>query len=964
MYNFSMPSTVEIVRKRGSRRERQSRALAPRARRGFLSLFSILSVVIGIAGIALTSIYNSLTVDLPSLDLLPGLLDPVNGALNAPTTLYDRSGSVVLLTLGSRAPAGAYLSIDQGGVGNPPPELIDAVIAAADPGFWTHPGFLVRDVFAADPDTIPWMLVSEILFWDDPPGLRRTLREKLLASQVVAEFGREQVLEWYLNSANFGNDAFGVEAASRLYFGKSASVLALPEAAALAAVSQTPHLNPFDTPELARIRRDEVLAQMRALDFITEAEAAAALAGPLGARDAPETANTTETAFLETVLTELEPLIPREVLTRGGLRVITTLDGDLQAEIACAVAAQLGRLAAGSGEAPETCASARLLPSLTGRNVPGPGLAAEATVIDPRTGQVLAFAGSGFETGPRTAPGVHEPGSLLTPYVYLSAFTRGFGPGSLVWDIPADLTGSGTASPNRDGAFHGPMRIRIALASDYLAPAAALLAQIGPANVWDTAEISGLPSLSFETGPLIFEGGALPLLEAVHAFSAISTQGVLIGYPDPASPLDPVPLRPTTVLRVVDAGGRTWYDPGPPQARPIMSAPLAYALTDVLSDETARWPALGHPNALEIGRPAGVKTGFTQDGRNAWTVGFTPQLSIGVWVGFDPAGAGGDQAGEVDPATAAGLWHAVVKYAAAEHPPDGWSPPQGIMEVEVCDPSGQLPTPDCPVIVREIFLQGSEPVQPDTLYRRFEINRETGLLATVFTPPGLIEERVYLVPPPEALVWAEEAGYETPPENYDLVSQPPPAPPDARLESPAMFAYLGGEIAVIGSAGGPGFQSYSVQVGPGLNPQQWLQLDEPSNVPVTSGELARWDTTGLSGLYAVRLLVVRNDNRVETHVIQVTVDNQPPEVAVLYPGAGQVFTYPQDETVTVQLSVVDDLLLARIEVYLDNRLVDTLTQPPYALALALLPGDHTLRIAAYDLAGNLSEIEQPFTVER
>jgi membrane carboxypeptidase/penicillin-binding protein PbpC len=419
-----------------------------------------------------------------------------------------------------------------------------------------------------------------------------------------------------------------------------------------------------------------------------------------------------------------------------------------------------------------------------------------------------------------------------------------------------------------------------------------------------------------------------------------------------------------TVLRVEDTGGRTWFDPGPPQARPVMSAPLAYTLADVLSDETARWPALGHPNSLEVGRPAGVKTGFTQDGRNAWAVGFTPQLAIGIWVGFAPPSLEEGAAGRVEPDTAAGLWHALVKYAASDLPADGWPAPQGISEIRVCDPSGQLPTPDCPVLVDEIFLPGSEPVQTDTLYRRFEINRETGLLATVFTPPGLIEARVYLVPPPEALVWARNAGYAIPPENYDLVSQPPPASEDARVESPVMFAYVGGEVAVTGSAGGPGFESYSVQVGQGLNPQQWLQLGEAATNPVRSGELASWDTAGLSGLYAVRLLVVREGNLVETHVIQVTVDNRPPELAILYPADGQVFAYPQDETVTVQLSITDDLLLARVDVYLNDTLIGSLIQPPYAMALDLVPGEHILRVVAVDLAGNVSEVEQTLLVER
>jgi hypothetical protein len=306
----------------------------------------------------------------------------------------------------------------------------------------------------------------------------------------------------------------------------------------------------------------------------------------------------------------------------------------------------------------------------------------------------------------------------------------------------------------------------------------------------------------------------------------------------------------------------------------------------------------------------------------------------------------------------------LLKYAAADLPAAGWSAPQGITEITVCDPSGLLPTPECPVLVDEIFLSGSEPVQTDTLYRRFEVNRETGLLATVFTPPGLVEARVYLVPPPEALAWARSAGYDTPPENYDLVSQPPPASEDARLEGPQMFAYVGGEVEILGSAGGPGFESYSVQIGQGLNPQQWLQLDEPSTRPASSDVLARWDTTGLSGLYAVRLLVVREGNRVETHIIQVTIDNAPPELAILYPADGQHFAYPEEATVTLQLSAADDLMLARVDVYLDDLLIGSITQPPFAMALNLSPGEHVLRVVGVDLAGNSAELEQMLVVER
>jgi membrane carboxypeptidase/penicillin-binding protein PbpC len=397
---------------------------------------------------------------------------------------------------------------------------------------------------------------------------------------------------------------------------------------------------------------------------------------------------------------------------------------------------------------------------------------------------------------------------------------------------------------------------------------------------------------------------------------------------------------------------------------------LAYLLTHILSDETARWPSLGHPNALEIGRPAGVKLGTANGSSDTWALGFTPQLVTAIWAGFAttgdgtvaPASANAEKA--IPSSIAAALWHGLTKYATRELPAETWPTPPGISTLTVCDPSGQLPTAECPLTVQEVFTPGSEPTQLDILYRRIQINRETGLLATVFTPPSLIEERVYLIPPPEAAEWARQAGLPTPPETYDLVSAPPTPNPDARFTTPDMFASVGGEVNFTGTASGADFQSYQVQIGQGLNPQQWTVIGEPATAPVTGGTLAAWDTTGLSGLYAVRLLVIRTDQRVDTAILQVTVDNTPPTAEVIYPTAGQSFTYPQDDSVTFQFNAADDLALAQVELFLDNNLLNTFTQPPYAHRWDTVPGEYTLRVRATDRAGNVTEVTVDFTVER
>ncbi|MDP2776800.1 MAG: hypothetical protein Q8O48_04105, partial [Anaerolineales bacterium] len=201
---------------------------------------------------------------------------------------------------------------------------------------------------------------------------------------------------------------------------------------------------------------------------------------------------------------------------------------------------------------------------------------------------------------------------------------------------------------------------------------------------------------------------------------------------------------------------------------------------------------------------------------------------------------------------------------------DGWTAPPGVTAMTVCDPSGMLPTRECPNLVTEVYLNGSEPIQADNMYRKFSVNRETGLLATVFTPPELIDTRVYMLVPESARDWALNAGLDVPPTSYDAI-QSPPVNAVANITSPQLFADVNGMVQIIGTASGDEFSYYRVQVGKGLNPQEWIQLGGDVTTPVERGVLVEWDTKGLSGLYAVQLVVVREDQVVDTAVIQVTI---------------------------------------------------------------------------------------------
>jgi hypothetical protein len=196
-----------------------------------------------------------------------------------------------------------------------------------------------------------------------------------------------------------------------------------------------------------------------------------------------------------------------------------------------------------------------------------------------------------------------------------------------------------------------------------------------------------------------------------------------------------------------------------------------------------------------------------------------------------------------------------------------------VSTVNVCDPSGMLPTKNCPSVVSEVFLNGNEPVQADTLFKSFAVNRETGFLATVFTPPELIENRVYMVVPPEAQAWAKSANMPVAPTAYDAI-QAGPVNPDVRITVPAMFDEVKGEVEIKGTAAGKDFDHYRVLVGEGLDPEEWVQVGSDASAPVKDGPLATWDTRGLDGLYAVELQVIRSDQRVDSMVMQVTVNNK------------------------------------------------------------------------------------------
>jgi membrane carboxypeptidase/penicillin-binding protein len=974
-----MPSIPQIVLQRHRRREEARTSPTAQAWRAGLVLILLLSFAAAVTVITLTVAYTSLTRDLPPPEELAALLEPPNGALLQPTQLFDRTGEHLIRTLEDPAASGRrYLSLEDTKSGHLPSWLADATIVTLEPNFWNSPGYSLEGLGQGKHPTIAQRLVSDLLLWDEPANLRRELRERLLAAQITARYGREKVLEWYLNSADYGRFNYGADAAALAYFGKPANELNLAESAVLAAVAQAPGLNPQDSPQAARDRYAEVLQSMHSSGLISEAAYDQALLEELRFKPAQEPTPDIAPSFSNLVLEQLVKRFGTQRAARGGLKVITSLDYDLQLQADCASANQMARInQSQANEVPaldgSACQAARLLPTTSyGTSEGARGVVANLVILDPHTGQVLAMVGddrAGLD--PAHLPG-HPPGSLVTPFIYLTAFTRGLSPASLLWDIPGSLPADAGEVNNPDQQFHGPVRLRIALANDYLVPAIQTLARIGAENAWRTARQLGITTLEGnqleQAYRLPLEGGEVTLLQITQAYGVFANQGLLAGEDADGSQEaeDSSTLHPSTVLQVLDREGHMWVNclgndiQCQARSRPVISTQLAYLMTHILSDETARWPSLGHPNPLEIGRPAGAKTGQTIQEKNAWTVGYTPSLVVGVWVGQGQT----DDGGRIPVAAASGIWHAIMQYATRDQPADEWEMPAGVSNIEVCDPSGLLPTKNCPAVVSEVFQDGSTPTHPDNLFQSFQIDRESGLLATIFTPPELVEERVFMIVPPEASEWARQAGLPTIPETYDAIEAPEAPTPEVQITSPEMFASVHGQVSITGNAGGDGFETYRLQIGQGLNPTSWVQIGEDVRNPVRAGRLATWDTRKLSGLYALQLLVVRENQKVDSMTIQVRVDNKPPEVSIGYPRDAQRFTIAQDKVITLQASASDDLELSAVEFYLDGRLINTLTAPPFAEPWEARAGEHTLTVKAIDGANNTSVSTVSFEVSR
>ncbi|RME78642.1 MAG: PBP1A family penicillin-binding protein, partial [Chloroflexi bacterium] len=751
-----------------------------------------------------------LVVDLPRPDALYRYTA-------APSTkIFDRHGTLLYEITDPHQGLHTPLTLDE-----IPLACRQATIATEDASFYQNPGVdlwaILRAVYlnvrggrvVSGGSTITQQLARNLLLSPQERveiSLTRKLREAILAWRLARTYSKDEILTLYLNETYYGNLAHGLEAASRIYFGKRAAELDLAECALLAGLPQSPSAyNPLENPAAARARQGVVLDLMVRHGAISPAEASAARREKLRFAAAPFPIQAPH--FVMFIRGELERRFGLEAIYRQGLQVYTTLDLNIQNTALRLARYHLDRL--------ENRRDG--LPSPNVRN-------AAVVVLDPASGHLLAMVGSPDYFDPRIDGAVNaavmarQPGSSIKPITYAAAFdpqlagTYGYPPltpASMVLDVrTAFLTREGQpyVPQNYDRAWRGPVLLRQSLASSYNLAAVKVLNHIGLEAMTDLSRRLGITTFDNRNFGLALTlgGGEVRLLELTAAYAAFAARGRRV--------------EPVAITRVTDHQGRVLYEspknlnPGPQ----VLDERVAYLITDILSDNYARRSTFGENSPLRLSRPAAAKTGTTQDWRDNWTVGYTPDVVVGVWVG----NADNEPMRHVTGVTgAAPIWHDVMEELHKGRPVRTFSRPDGIVEQTVCADNGLLPaSPDesepvrktlapgsigefsvnhssftihhsqfaipCPYTVVEKFIAGTEPRQVDDWHQAVAIDRRTGLRAGPGCPVDFVDFQTFTLYPPEAQEWARKQGIPQPPQAYSPLCPLNPADTPSASSSP------------------------------------------------------------------------------------------------------------------------------------------------------------------------------------
>ncbi len=639
------------------------------------------------------------TTQIPSPD------DLSNREIAQATKIYDKNGELLydIYQNQNRTP----IKLE-----DVPEHVKQATISIEDKDFYHHKGFDVMGIgrsffkllttrhVEGGGSTLTQQLVKNALLTSDQSIVRK-IKELILAIQVENNYSKDQILEMYLNEIPYGGTAYGIEAASNLYFGKHAKELNLAESSLLAGLPQRPSVySPYGTnPELAKVRQKEVLRRMVEDKYISEAQADQAAKQELTYRTTQNEIGFKAPHFVLYVKAKLIEQFGDKMVEQGGLRVTTTLDFKLQEEAQKIVRDEVEKL--------------------KGAKV-GNGA---AVVIDPKTGQILSMVGSkdyfdkAYDGNVNVALSLRQPGSATKPINYAKGMEEGYGANYTLMDVKTQFPGGSTRPAyiplNYDGQFHGPTQVRYALGNSYNIPAVKMLALVGVKDVLDLGYRMGITSweptednVNSVGLSLTLGGREVKLLDLTSSFGVFANKGQQV---------DPV-----SILKVTDNRGKTLFEYKESDGKKVLDEGIAFVISDILADNGARTAAFGSNSVLNIpGKTVAVKTGTTDEKRDNWTIGYTPSRVVGVWVG-------NNDNTPMSPVVASGvtgaspIWNKIMQAALKGQANQPFEKPGNVSRIEIDGlmtgkPHGGSPTR------QEYFVSGTEPKGEASSYQRGKV---------------------------------------------------------------------------------------------------------------------------------------------------------------------------------------------------------------------------------------------------
>jgi len=762
------------------------RKFLPKKETGLLKKITFWTITTGIflfflSIISLAAIFIYFSIGLPSIDEL--------GEFAAQSTeIYDREGNLLYTIHGEENREIVTLE-------NISPYLIESTVALEDADFWTHPGIdvlalgkvFLHEIFgigvARGGSTITQQYVKNT-YLSSEHSYSRKVKEIILSRRIEKAKTKEQILELYLNKIPYGNNAYGIQKASEIYFAKDAKDLSIAESAILAALPQAPsYYNPFGNNRYSHLNKEFTVEELekRPIKSQSDLKDDEYIFGLIGSTisladgteiyiagrtdialnsmvnnkviteqektEAKEILKTIEfnnytesikhPHFVLYIKEQLEAQYGKEKVEQGGLKVYTTLDPNIQK--------RAEEIATEKSEINETKYGANNIAILT---------------INAKTGDILAMLGSKDYWNEEIHGNVNvvmrprQPGSAFKPFVYAQAFYNGYAPGNVIYDVPMRL---GSARPqNYEGGYKGQMTIRKALGLSRNIPAIKAYFLAGEQEeIIRLVEKMGITTLdnNFDYGwPLALGSGEVPLYEMVNAYAVFATNG----------------KKPeiSGILKIENGNGDVIFEREKKEFEEVIDPEIAFLINSILSDKEN---SVG-PNLFISGKINATKTGTsTKENKkeaggalvrpsNAWTIGYTPSIVTGVWVGNTNGEGLNFNANGYDAASP--IFNAVMTEALKNEGTEPFPEPEGIQHVKISKASGKLPGENTPAsyIISDVFPSMSIPTEKEQIFFTVKIDKISKKLATEFTPEEAIEEVVYqnYEPIKDLFNWKEE----------------------------------------------------------------------------------------------------------------------------------------------------------------------------------------------------------------